>query len=144
MRSPWVWAVLVAVLAVVVVDLARDAQVGLAVGYGVLALAIAWWTSPWRGRGGTTQQEVSRMGQDGSAGVVIYWRPGCGFCAMLKARLGPLRDRATWVNIWDDEEAAAFVRSVNDGNETVPTVVMDGIPVTNPNPKVVKERLARD
>nr|WP_130012058.1 glutaredoxin domain-containing protein [Serinicoccus sediminis] len=75
--------------------------------------------------------------------VVIYWRPGCGFCAMLKTRLGGLKDRATWVNIWEDEDAAAFVRSVNDGNETVPTVVMDGIPVTNPNPGRVKERLAR-
>ncbi|WP_066637591.1 glutaredoxin domain-containing protein [Serinicoccus hydrothermalis] len=75
------------------------------------------------------------------ADVVVYWRPGCGFCAMLKARLGKLRDRATWINIWDDEEAAAFVRSVNDGNEVVPTVVMDGIPHTNPNPGMVKERL---
>jgi glutaredoxin-like protein len=73
--------------------------------------------------------------------VVVYWRPGCGFCAMLKARLGALREQATWVNIWEDEEGAAFVRSVNDGNETVPTVVIDGIPHTNPDPAMVAERL---
>ncbi|WP_420329987.1 glutaredoxin domain-containing protein [Serinicoccus sediminis] len=145
MRSRWWWAALVVVLGLVVVDLGLDGRPGWAVGYGVLALGIAWWTSPWRGRrGGSTQQEVAAMAQDDPRrDVVIYWRPGCGFCAMLKTRLGGLKDRATWVNIWEDEDAAAFVRSVNDGNETVPTVVMDGIPVTNPNPGRVKERLAR-
>ncbi|MGB3256513.1 MAG: glutaredoxin domain-containing protein [Ornithinimicrobium sp.] len=75
-------------------------------------------------------------------GVVIYWRPGCGFCARLRSTLGAEGDKATWVNIWEDKDAAAFVRSVNDGNETVPTVVMDGIPVTNPSPTVVQEKLA--
>ena len=76
--------------------------------------------------------------------VVIYWRPGCGFCARLRSRLGAAAEKATWLNIWQDEEAAAFVRSVNDGNETVPTVVMDGIPVTNPNPSVVLEHLRQE
>jgi mycoredoxin len=76
------------------------------------------------------------------APVVIYWRPGCGFCARLRTSLGPDAEKATWVNIWDDQEAAAFVREANAGSETVPTVVIDGIPVTNPDPGVVKERLA--
>ncbi|MGB3762401.1 MAG: glutaredoxin domain-containing protein [Ornithinimicrobium sp.] len=75
-------------------------------------------------------------------GVVIYWRPGCGFCARLRSTLGAEGDKATWINIWEDEDAAAFVRSVNDGNETVPTVVLDGIPVTNPSPVLVQEKLA--
>ncbi|HKJ12443.1 MAG TPA: glutaredoxin domain-containing protein [Ornithinimicrobium sp.] len=74
--------------------------------------------------------------------VLIYWRPGCGFCARLRARLGPVAEKATWVNIWDDQEAAAFVREANGGSETVPTVVLDGIPLTNPDPRVVKDRLA--
>ncbi|NLG20540.1 MAG: NrdH-redoxin, partial [Actinomycetales bacterium] len=52
-----------------------------------------------------------------------------------------LRDKALWVNIWQDDEAAAFVRSVNDGNETVPTVVIDGEAHTNPDPEVVRQRL---
>ena len=89
-----------------------------------------------------TPQEVEAMEQDDPRGdVVIYWRPGCGFCAMLKARLGRLRDRATWVNIWDDEEAAAFVRSVNDGNETVPTVRIGDQVHTNPEPDLVRAAL---
>ena len=73
--------------------------------------------------------------------VVIYWRPGCGYCRRLRTSLGDLGGQARWVNIWQDDEAAAFVRSVNDGNETVPTVVMDGIPHTNPDPGTVRERL---
>ncbi|MFC5040662.1 NrdH-redoxin [Ornithinimicrobium kibberense] len=60
---------------------------------------------------------------------------------MLKARLGSARDRATWINIWEDEQGAAYVREVNGGNETVPTVVIDGVPHTNPSPKLVLERL---
>ena len=42
--------------------------------------------------------------------------------------------RATLRNIWDDPEAAAFVRTVNNGAETVPTVVVDGAVYTNPPP----------
>lgn len=142
MRSPWLWAGLVALLALVVVDAARDGRPAFAVGYGVVALAVAWWTSPRRGRGGPTHEEVLTMTDtDARPDVVIYWRPGCGFCAMLKARLGAVRDRATWVNIWEDEQGAAFVREVNDGNETVPTVVIDGVAHTNPSPRLVLERL---
>ena len=73
--------------------------------------------------------------------VSIYWRPGCPYCLRLRMALGRLGERAEWLNIWEDEEAAAFVRSVNDGNETVPTVVIDGVALTNPRPAVVKERL---
>jgi glutaredoxin len=41
------------------------------------------------------------------------------------------------VNIWADPDAAAYVRSVANGNETVPTVVIDGIPIVNPAPSQV-------
>ena len=78
---------------------------------------------------------------DAGNGVVVYHRPGCTFCIRMKAMLGPTGHRATWVDIWDDDEAAAFVRSVNDGDETVPTVVINGQPHTNPNPSVVREAL---
>lgn len=74
--------------------------------------------------------------------VVIYWRPGCGYCARLRSSLGPDGAKATWINIWDDQDGAAAVREANDGNETVPTVVLDGIPVTNPDPELVRARLA--
>ena len=77
----------------------------------------------------------------GAGPVVVYHRPGCTFCARLKLVLTGVRSRAIWVDIWDDPEAAAFVRSVNEGNETVPTVIMDGRPHTNPDPFRVRRAL---
>jgi mycoredoxin len=41
------------------------------------------------------------------------------------------------INIWADLDAAAYVRSVANGNETVPTVVIHGIPIVNPAPSQV-------
>ncbi|WP_462417948.1 glutaredoxin domain-containing protein [Kytococcus sp. Marseille-QA3725] len=73
--------------------------------------------------------------------MVVYWHPGCMYCARLRRHLGRRREGARWVNIWQDREAAAFVRSVNGGNETVPTVVLDGEPYTNPDPETVAARL---
>jgi len=40
-------------------------------------------------------------------------------------------------NIWDEPKAAAFVRSVADGNETVPTVVIGEQALVNPSAKQV-------
>jgi glutaredoxin len=64
--------------------------------------------------------------------VEFYWRPGCPFCAMLERDLDaaniPLRKR----NIWDEPSAAEFVRSVADGNETVPTIFVGGQAMVNP------------
>ena len=44
-------------------------------------------------------------------------------------------------NIWEDDEAAAFVRSVNNGNETVPTVVIGDEYLTNPSTATVLSKL---
>ena len=75
-------------------------------------------------------------------GVAVYWRPGCPFTARLRMAVRRQRDEIAWVNIWEDDAGRAFVASVNDGNETVPTVVIDGVPHTNPDPDVVKAALA--
>lgn len=82
-------------------------------------------------------------GAHGSAdsAVRIFWRPGCPYCHQLIDTLGDLADRAEWHNIWEDQEAAAFVRSVNNGNETVPTVVVGGKAATNPDPELVRRAL---
>lgn len=111
----------------------------IAVAIGVAGVGLAWWIAPRLGGiSSTTHREAQQMSDQT---VVVYWRPGCGFCSRLRSILGKQADQAKWINIWEDKEAAAFVRSVNDGNEVVPTVVMDGIPVTNPNPKVVLDKL---
>jgi mycoredoxin len=64
--------------------------------------------------------------------VTFYWRPGCGFCTMLRRRLESAGVSLDERDIWSDDEAAAFVRSVARGNETVPTVVVRGTALVNP------------
>jgi len=46
-------------------------------------------------------------------------------------------------NIWDDPDAAGFVRSVANGNETVPTVVVGKTTMVNPSIDQVMEVLSR-
>ena len=72
---------------------------------------------------------------------IIYWRPGCTYCIRMRIALGILGGRAVWVNIHRDADAAARVRSVNGGNETVPTVFVGDEHRTNPSPAWVREQL---
>ncbi|GGV89390.1 glutaredoxin domain-containing protein [Streptomyces massasporeus] len=72
---------------------------------------------------------------------VVYWRPGCQYCLRLRVRLGRDARRVHWVDIWRDPAGAAVVRAANQGNETVPTVVVAGRAHTNPDPAWVREQL---
>jgi glutaredoxin-like protein len=65
--------------------------------------------------------------------VVVYWRPGCPFCMKLRASMAFTSLPHRRVNIWQDADAAAFVRSVAGGNETVPTVTVAGHAMVNPS-----------
>ncbi|MGY0489483.1 hypothetical protein [Streptomyces sp. WG-D5] len=69
---------------------------------------------------------------------VVLWRPGCTYCIRLRIRLGRSARQVHWVNIWHDPAGAAAVRAANDGNETVPTVLLAGLPHTNPDPAWVR------
>jgi glutaredoxin-like protein len=82
---------------------------------------------PRRGRSRTSLTQADREG------VVVYWRPGCKYCMRLRTRLRFTRLQYVEVNIWRDAEAAAFVRSVAGGNETVPTVTVAGNAMVNPS-----------
>ena len=76
--------------------------------------------------------------------ITVYWRPGCPFCSSLRRGLHraglPFRE----VNIWDDPNAAAFVRSVARGNETVPTVSIGNVNLVNPSARRVLEVAANE
>ncbi|MFJ8593817.1 glutaredoxin domain-containing protein [Streptomyces sp. NPDC093598] len=72
---------------------------------------------------------------------VVYWRPGCQYCLRLRVRLGRDARRVHWVDIWRDPAGAAAVRAANQGDETVPTVVVGGRTHTNPDPAWVREQL---
>ncbi|MGV4885106.1 glutaredoxin domain-containing protein [Streptomyces viridosporus] len=73
---------------------------------------------------------------------IVFWRPGCTYCLQLRIRLGRSAHRLHWVDIWRDPAGAAAIREANDGNETVPTVVVAGRPHVNPDPAWVREQLS--
>ncbi|ARZ71784.1 membrane protein [Streptomyces albireticuli] len=72
---------------------------------------------------------------------VVFWRSGCKYCLRLRIRLGRSARQAHWVDIWRDPAGAAVVRAANEGNETVPTVVVAGRPHVNPDPEWVRGQL---
>jgi mycoredoxin len=73
----------------------------------------------------------------------MYTTPWCGYCQRLKGQLG--REGITFeeVDIEQHPDAAAIVEKVNNGNQTVPTLVFaDGSAQTNPSVVQIKEKLA--
>ncbi|MGC0143524.1 MULTISPECIES: mycoredoxin [unclassified Pseudactinotalea] len=67
----------------------------------------------------------------------------CGYCRRLKSQMDREGIPYTEVNIENDEDAAAFVMTANEGNQTVPTLLFpDGSTATNPSLAEVKERIA--
>src|SRR6202167_5219985 len=66
--------------------------------------------------------------------VDVYWRPGCPFCNRLFRSFEHAGVATVLHNIWEDDEARSFVQEHNRGNETVPTVAIDGLVLTNPDP----------
>ncbi len=76
--------------------------------------------------------------------VDFYWRQGCGFCMALERGLSRAGVPMTKKNIWENPDDAAFVRSVANGNETVPTVVVGSIAMVNPRVGQVIEALEQE
>lgn len=75
--------------------------------------------------------------------IHFYWRPGCPFCMTLDRSLKNIEIPIEKHNIWEDPDAAAFVRSVADGNETVPTVRVGDEFMVNPSAKQVAAAVLR-
>ena len=80
---------------------------------------------------GTVKGQAMAEGAGGEA--VFYWRPGCPFCYVLDAGLRRAGVDVTKVDIWADPRAAAEVRSITGGDETVPTVVVGDSAMVNPS-----------
>ncbi len=76
--------------------------------------------------------------------LTMYSTSWCGYCHRLKAQLDREGIGYQVVDIEADDEAAAFVRGVNGGNQTVPTLRFDdGSALTNPSIIQVKAHLAQ-
>lgn len=73
--------------------------------------------------------------------VALYWRPGCPWCALLRRGLRRAGIATMEFNIWEDPDAAAKVREVAGGNETVPTVFVGEVALVNPSVATVRKAL---
>ena len=73
----------------------------------------------------------------------MYSTPWCGYCHRLRSQLDREGIAYEVVDIEQHPEAAELVEQVNNGNQTVPTLVYsDGSAQTNPSLKQVQEKLA--
>jgi mycoredoxin len=78
-----------------------------------------------------------------SGTITMFSTSWCGYCRRLKSQLDREGIPFTEVDIERDSDSAQFVENVNDGNQTVPTVLFpDGSAATNPSLIEVKQRLA--
>jgi len=87
------------------------------------------------------------LGSD--AAVTVLWRPGCPFCALLLRGLTRTGLAFGRIDIWEEPDAAAWVRVVADGSETVPTVRIVGadpdaaVALVNPSVTQVLDAVGR-
>lgn len=65
--------------------------------------------------------------------VTVYWRPRCPYCIRLRWQLRRAKLPVREVNIWQDTAAAARVREITGGDETVPTVIVGELAMVNPS-----------
>ncbi|WP_138444217.1 mycoredoxin [Sinomonas susongensis] len=74
--------------------------------------------------------------------ITMFSTTWCGYCKRLKKQLDAQGIGYTEVNIEEVEGTAELVEQLNDGNQTVPTVIFpDGTAATNPSAAQVKEKL---
>ncbi len=77
-----------------------------------------------------------------ASALTMYTTSWCGYCVRLKGQLKRAGIGFDEVNIEQVPGAAEIVERVNDGNQTVPTLVFaDGSALTNPSVVQVSRRL---
>jgi mycoredoxin len=90
--------------------------------------------TPLRATPDQVRQNGIMSEQKAPSAVDVYWRPGCPFCNRLFRAFEGAGVTTVLHNIWEDDDARAFVQAHNRGNETVPTVAIADLVVTNPDP----------
>ncbi len=88
---------------------------------------------------GVVSEAVDAVATGAAEQITVYSRPGCPYCTTLKMGLKRSHTPFREVNIWRDPEAAMFVRSVANGNETVPTVTIGDVSLVNPSAGSVRK-----
>ena len=74
--------------------------------------------------------------------MTMYSTVWCGYCQRLKKQLAEHDVDYAEIDIEQHPEAAQIVEQVNEGNQTVPTLVFaDGYAMTNPSLQAVLSKL---
>ncbi len=74
--------------------------------------------------------------------IILYGTPTCPMIPPVCGRLQPAGANFQYVDISRDGEARARVREINNGNESVPTLVFpDGTTLTEPSEAQLQARL---
>ncbi len=108
----------------------------------ILALNLGlflWFTRPGVRRDSTSHASAQQAASDND--VIVYWQPDCIYCDLLKSGLGRTRDKVLWVNIVEDPEAAEFVASYHNGDQTVPTAITGAGEMIPATPRAIKAHL---
>lgn len=75
--------------------------------------------------------------------ITMFSTSWCGYCRRLKTQLDAQGIGYQEINIEEVPGTAELVEKLNDGNQTVPTVIFpDGTSATNPSLAEVKQRIA--
>jgi mycoredoxin len=78
-----------------------------------------------------------------SGTITMFSTVWCGYCKRLKKQLDAKGIGYTEINIEETPGTAELVEKLNNGNQTVPTVIYpDGSAATNPSLNDVMEKLA--
>lgn len=74
--------------------------------------------------------------------IKVYGAPWCPDCRRSKQFLGEMRIPYEWIDIDQDEGAAAFVREKNDGKQIIPTIIFpDGSFLVEPSNDELAQKL---
>lgn len=73
--------------------------------------------------------------------IEVFWRPGCPFVDGLGRVLDEAGVPTNLRNVWENPDDAAIVRSIADGKETVPTLIIGPVALVNPSERLVMATL---
>lgn len=74
--------------------------------------------------------------------ITVYGTTWCGDCKRAVKVLNELQWPYTYIDIEKDDQAAAYVRQVNKGNQSVPTIIFpDGTTLTEPSLPALRQKL---
>jgi mycoredoxin len=74
--------------------------------------------------------------------ILVYGHPGCPAVPPVTAMLTQAKVAFDYINIRQQPQSAAQVRAINNGNESVPTLIFpDGSTLTEPSVGELKRKL---